>query len=182
MFKLSVPRILAVFLLGLSVQPAVAGAEYEDPFDRLETLEEEMGAPEAPKNKAERAQIKRALRTPVRRLIRPSTRSRREQRAYVPLKGSVQHYVARIVNGKANRRALKNIKTGFVPCVSSEGRCVAIVGDSCASFGSDECEGMHFIVVLRPESKKFSLDRAIAGGYYLTKTQDDVQDMLREAP
>jgi hypothetical protein len=171
-------------LLAISLTLAAFGgdARADSVFDRLKHVDR-VPEPVAAKTAAEKRMVRRALRAPVRRLIKPSTRARRARRNYIPLRRSLERYLAAAAsNGAPDKRI---VKAGFVDCVTKgPGRCVAVAGDACRVHKSDEgdCEGMHLVVVVRVAGKRLHLDRIVGGGYYLATNQDDIEDLRDAAP
>ena len=175
---------LVALLLGGVLASEARGEE--DVFDRLAQVER-FPEPIATKTAAERRLVRRARRAPVRRLIKRSVRDKRARRDYVPLRRSVERYVAAIV-GDGGTSSRKLVGAGFVPCTtavvggSEAARCVAVVGDSCRTSKTGDCEGMHLAVVVRIDGKRVSLDRIVGGGYYVAQNQDDIEDLRDAAP
>ena len=167
----------AWLVFGVSVDGAVAE---DNVFDRLKQIER-FPEPVAAKTARERRIVRLAKRVATRRVIKRSRRSRRDRRNYIPLRRSIEHYVAAVADGR--RSNLKLVKAGFVPCaVEGRGRCVAIVGDSCRLETTGDCEGMHLAVVIRVIGRRARLDRIVGGGFYLATNQDDIEDLLEAAP
>jgi hypothetical protein len=58
---------------------------------------------------------------------------------------------------------------------------VAVVGDPCRTVASVDCEGMYLAIVVDVDAA-YSVDRAVGGGHYLVKNQDDIEDLRAAAP
>jgi hypothetical protein len=152
-------------------------------FDRLEQLPRQL-EPTAPSNRAEKSLVLRAKNAQASALIPPSRR--RGRTANVLLQGTLQEYVAAVVDfeGKPN---LRLVTSGFVQCTKQRGhRCVAVVGDPCSLQAKKnldgECEGMYLTVVVDVSQDPVALDQAVGGGLYIVRNQDDIEDLRAEAP
>lgn len=134
-------------------------------------------------NERERTLVERVDRMSAAELIPGSSKPRRHMQ--VPLRGTLQDYVARVVSDP--RVAAKNVTTtGFVPC-SRHGShvCVAVVGDPCPKrrrASSEDCEGMYLTVVVDTSTAPFTRDLIVGGGYYVSMSQDDIEELLAAAP
>jgi hypothetical protein len=94
----------------------------------------------------------------------------------IKLRGSIVDYVGAVVETPGA------VKLHEVPCTAtSDGRCVAIVGDPCRPgiHEGEDCEGMYLTVVVNTTTG--ALDRADAGGYPV-ESQADIEKRNAEAP
>lgn len=151
-------------------------------FDRLEKLPREL-EPTPPSSSVEKSLVLRAENAQASALIPPSRR--RDRTAGVLLRGTLQEYVAAVVDSEG-KPDLRLVTSGFVRCTKQRShRCVAVVGDPCLQDKKNpegDCEGMFLTVVVDVSQTPVALDQAVGGGFYIVRNQDDIEDLRAEAP
>jgi hypothetical protein len=178
--------VIARFLIATTLLLGASGAWARNVFDRLRHVRDvDERRLQKPVSAAERQLLREVTRLPAKGLILPGAGDRRY---HVRLRGSIRQYVGAIVTPRDTPDfSGSNTQVGFVDCPGVRAhRCVAILGGPCsqkdARIHGEECEGMYLTVTIDVTASPPSLDRIIGGGYYEASNQDDIEDLLAEAP